>query len=354
MPKISVIVPVYRTEKYLCRCIDSILGQTFQDIELILIDDGSPDRCPEICEWYMQRDDRIRVVHQKNAGVAAARNTGLDVAMGDYFAFVDSDDWIASDMYQRMMDKAEEYDCDVVMCDCIKDFADKSELYSHDIRSGYYDKEQLVREYYPHLIMMENVEYPPTISNCLCLFRQRQYSCPNKVSQQKIKGDSLRYIEGVRYSEDLLFGAQLMYRACSFYYMKDQAYYHYCMNSESATHTFVPDKWKDYIMLYEEAERYFIPATEFDFRHQIDLMLLFFVYNAVNDITKSTLPQEQRLDVIQEILKDHRVRDMFHRLSIRKLPISIKLKLRTILYKYQIGQSSLMKYMDKKKTGKLG
>lgn len=93
MPKISVIVPVYNTEKYLRRCIDSILGQTFTDFELILVDDGSLDNCPQICDEYAAKDRRVIVIHKRNEGVSAARNCGLDVAQGTYIAFCDSDDY---------------------------------------------------------------------------------------------------------------------------------------------------------------------------------------------------------------------------------------------------------------------
>lgn len=97
MAKISVIIPVYRTELFLARCIDSVLRQTFQDFELILVDDGSPDKCGEICDRYAQVDHRIKVIHQTNAGVSAARNHGLEQATGSHVVFIDSDDWVDED-----------------------------------------------------------------------------------------------------------------------------------------------------------------------------------------------------------------------------------------------------------------
>ena len=96
MPTISVIVPVYNVEKYIHRCVDSILDQTFTDFELILVDDGSPDNCPAICDEYAAKDSRVRVIHQKNQGQAAARNYGVSMAKGAWISFVDSDDMIAS------------------------------------------------------------------------------------------------------------------------------------------------------------------------------------------------------------------------------------------------------------------
>lgn len=100
-PKISVIVPVYKVEKYLCKCIDSILAQTFTDFELLLIDDGSPDKSGEICDEYAEKDFRIRVFHKKNGGVSSARNLGLEKAKGEWISFVDADDWVSENYLEQ-------------------------------------------------------------------------------------------------------------------------------------------------------------------------------------------------------------------------------------------------------------
>lgn len=128
MPKISVIVPVYKVEKYLCRCIDSILAQTFTDFELILVNDGSPDKCGEICEEYAKKDSRIHVIHQKNGGLSAARNTGIDWASANsnskWITFIDSDDLVTQNYLDSMWKEALESDSQIVCCNC----AEKSEI----------------------------------------------------------------------------------------------------------------------------------------------------------------------------------------------------------------------------------
>jgi glycosyltransferase involved in cell wall biosynthesis len=115
-PVISIIVPVYKTEKYLRRCINSILVQTFTDFECILIDDGSPDDCPTICDEYAEKDKRIIAIHQENKGVSAARNVGLDIAKGDWIGFVDSDDWCDEGMFRFLYDNAIKHNADVSIC----------------------------------------------------------------------------------------------------------------------------------------------------------------------------------------------------------------------------------------------
>lgn len=116
MPVISIIVPVYKVEKYIDKCINSILKQSFEDFELILIDDGSPDNCPALCDKYALLDDRIKVVHKKNGGLSSARNAGIDVAKGEFLGFIDSDDWIDNDMYEILYNLAIKYNADIVEC----------------------------------------------------------------------------------------------------------------------------------------------------------------------------------------------------------------------------------------------
>lgn len=123
-PDVSILIPVYNEEVYLPRCLDSIVGQTLQSWELLLVDDGSTDRSGSICDSYAARDSRIRVIHQENAGISAARNAGLAVAAGKYIGFVDSDDWIAPEMFQRLLTIAGETDCPLVMCDARTVYAD--------------------------------------------------------------------------------------------------------------------------------------------------------------------------------------------------------------------------------------
>ena len=124
-PLVSIIVPVYNVEKYICQCIDSILNQTYENLEVILVDDGSPDNCGKICDEYAQFDKRVRVIHKENGGLSSARNAGLDAAKGDYIAFIDSDDYIAADMFATMLDIAIKDNADMVKCG-FKEFDDKS------------------------------------------------------------------------------------------------------------------------------------------------------------------------------------------------------------------------------------
>ena len=325
MPKVSIIVPIYKVEPYLKRCVDSLINQTLQDIEIILVDDGSPDNCPKMCDEFAKQDSRIKVVHKSNGGAASARNLGLDIATGDYFAFVDSDDYIEKNMYESMLKVAIDHNCNFVMCDCIKEYSDKSIVYSHNIREGFYTKDQLIKEHYQHLLIMENIEYPATISNWLFLFNKKLLNNP-----------SIRYPEGIKYSEDLLFGAMLLYKSDSFYYMKGVPFYHYCMNPTSVTHVFDSKKWDYYLKLHKLTKSHFSNTTDYDFTYQLNLLLLFFLFNTITDLkTNSGYEKEHLLDSLNNILKCKETTEMFKNVKVFRLPISLKQKIITLLMKYK-------------------
>jgi len=143
-PKISVVVPVYKAEKYLARCVDSLLAQTFRDFEIILIDDGSPDKSGEICDDYAKKDSRVRVIHQENGGVSAARQRGNDEARGEYVIHADPDDWTESPMFAELYAKAKEENADMVFCDFYDDFSPSCNYY-HSQTTGEVSAENFLR-----------------------------------------------------------------------------------------------------------------------------------------------------------------------------------------------------------------
>lgn len=148
-PKISVIVPVYKAEAYLHRCVDSILAQTFQDFEVLLVDDGSPDRSGEICDEYARKDKRVRVFHKENGGVSSARQCGMDHARGEYTIHADPDDWVDPTMLEELYQKAKEEDADMVICDFYEERKNKT-IYVRQQPSSL-DHETVLCELFGHL-----------------------------------------------------------------------------------------------------------------------------------------------------------------------------------------------------------
>lgn len=115
MPQISVIVPVYNVEQYLSRCLDSIINQTYRNFEVILVDDGSPDKCPEICDYYALQDNRIKVIHKENGGLADARNEGIRASSGEFITFIDSDDFVSFRYLEVLLDGITRHNADIII-----------------------------------------------------------------------------------------------------------------------------------------------------------------------------------------------------------------------------------------------
>lgn len=157
MPKISVIIPVYRVEQYLDRCLSSVCDQTFTDLEIILVDDGSPDQCPQMCDEWSRRDKRIRVIHKENGGLSAARNTGLEMAEGEYINFVDSDDWMMPDALEHLLKLCERYDADLSMAGMERTDGGKIKI-SSEYEDRMLTKDEFLRRFFK-AGTQENVQY---------------------------------------------------------------------------------------------------------------------------------------------------------------------------------------------------
>ncbi len=202
-PKVSVIVPVYKAERYLRKCVDSLLTQTFRDFEVLLVDDGSPDRSGVICDGYARRDRRVRVFHKANGGVSSARQCGLDNARGEYTIHADPDDWVEPNMLEELYRKAKAENADMVICD----------YYVNDNRGQRYvtqrpsalDHETVLRE----------------------LFQQLHGSCCNKlVKRACYKEFDVKFPEDFSLCEDLYFNTTLLKHALKITYLNG-AFYHY-------------------------------------------------------------------------------------------------------------------------------
>lgn len=144
---ISVIIPIYGIERYVGLCIESVINQTYKNLEIILVDDGSPDRCPEICDLYAQKDSRIKVIHKKNGGLVSARKAGINVAKGEYIGYVDGDDWIEPTFYEWLYREIIESDADMAVAGHSRDLFSKTTHLFSNIKSGIYEGDSLVALY---------------------------------------------------------------------------------------------------------------------------------------------------------------------------------------------------------------
>lgn len=190
MPKVSVIVPVYNVEKFLKRCLDSIIYQTLEDIEIICINDGSTDESSDILKMYKAVDDRIIVINQNNAGQSAARNKGIDIAKGEYIGFVDSDDWIDLEFYEKLYNSAKKYDADIAVGGIIR-------LHKHNNKYYLKIEDEVVTE-------DTNKKFE------LCDVPEKSYVWNKIYKTEKLKEFNLKFEEGILF-EDIIYTPQVLY-----------------------------------------------------------------------------------------------------------------------------------------------
>jgi len=235
---ISVIVPIYNSEKYIAACLDSILAQTYKELEIILVDDGSTDGSMRICKDYALKDNRIRMIHQENGGSTKARKTGLEAAQGEYISFVDSDDWIEDCFYETLYALLLENDADIVASGCLKEYEDKKIDLPNCFEEGVYKGQDLQEKIYPQMMYYKEGGFfswgiLPYLWNKL--FKR-------EVIEPCIYQMDFRIYDG----EDVACVFDACLRADSIY-IDNHAYYHYRIHANS-------------ICTMERGEQYFMNA----------------------------------------------------------------------------------------------
>lgn len=234
-PLISVIVPVYKVEKYLDECVRSIVNQTYRNLEIILVNDGSPDNCPQMCDDWAKRDARIRVIHKENGGVSSARNAGLDVCGGEYVAFVDSDDWLEPDMYETMLRYVKK---DVIV----------------------------ICNYLVHRSGGVSAGYKAELGKQIISFKREQFvdfhfmvvtgSPVNKLYLKKYC-ISIRFLKDISLGEDLLFNLEYFKRSKADILLLTDGLYHVRREEENTLSTkYRPDRYDCFLLLHNAVLRY--------------------------------------------------------------------------------------------------
>lgn len=233
-PKISIVVPIYNVEKYLDRCINSLLSQTLTDIEIILVDDGSPDNCPSMCDRWAERDSRIKVVHKANAGLGFARNSGIDVAIGDYVGFCDSDDAVEDTMYQNLYEATENGKYDVVYSGFRYETPQGQWRESRsfpDIRT--FDRTDADKVALSFVAETDITTGNRLVMSCCTVIYRREL-----LNRYNIRQMSEREV----LSEDMIFQIQVAQHASRVKFIPN-CQYHYYVNGASLTHTFKDSKF---------------------------------------------------------------------------------------------------------------
>lgn len=296
-PKVSVIVPCYKVEKYLDRCVESLVNQTLRDIEIILVDDGSPDRVPQMCDDWAAKDSRIKVVHKKNGGLGMACNSGIDVACGDYIAFVDSDDYLDLDCYECLYDYAISNDVDAVYSG-IKRVDDNGEVspMSQALEVRIFENESLTD------FKFGMIASPPGALN----ERERQMSAKIVLySGRIIRDNDIRFHSERQFiSEDLLFNLDFLSKCVRVMEVPNTFYYYY-VNATSLSRSFRPDRFDR----YKDLRDYLLSHYEFmefnnDYRCRVNKLFVGYVRSGIRKIVQSKQNYKTKMDMIKFICDD--------------------------------------------------
>ena len=329
MPKISVIVPVYNVEKFLERCVQSLRMQTLQDIEIILVDDQSPDNCPKICDEYEKKDERIKVIHKQNGGLGYARNSGMEVATGEYIAFVDSDDYVDLDMFETMYNVAKDNNVDFVRVDNYKELLGGeiiNKSYISPMEEGYYNQTELRKQLlFPQLGMLPQEDGSKYVS---CSVWRNIYR------RELIERLNLRFVsERDLISEDMPFNLQFMMNAKSAYVI-NKKFYHYIVNDKSLTQTYKQDRFEKEVILYNELVHM---AKTYEIYNECELRLsrhlLARARKCIKDEFVGNINKKDARNRVRNILETKEIRDVCKAYPFVSLPFKYKIYAYLVKYK---------------------
>lgn len=321
-PLISIIIPVYNVEKYLSKCLDSVINQTYKNLEIICINDSSQDDSLKILERYAEIDSRIKVIVKENEGVSEARNRGLDVSNGEYIMFVDADDWIYLNMCELMYSEMQKNKADVVMCDYMKEFSDKTKqnhTYDSDL---YFSKDEVYHKLYRRMIgLYEDELSQPEKADNLCTIWAKLYK-RNIIEENNIRFYDIRKIGTY---EDGLFNLDVFKCSSSAFYVAKGLYHYRKDNGNSITtiqnkniqaqHEKIHDYMLDYIDKYQLSDEFSAAL-----KNRIALELLGYGLNIIGNDENSI----KKIKEIKKIISNDRYKQAYKQLKIEYMPIHWK------------------------------
>ena len=295
MTQLSIIVPVYKTEKYLEQCVDSILAQTISDYEIILVDDGSPDGCGVICDRYAREHENVQVIHKQNQGLTAARQTGIAAAQGTYVAFVDSDDWVSPDMYEHLLTQAVQNKADLVSGGFIQEFDDHSVPCFDAIPAGVYQGQKLKEILPDALYCVDKMCQGLAPSTCTKLYR-KETAIDHFLSRK----------DSASFGEDTLFTFPVLFKSGCLVVDTAHAGYHYRILGNSMSHGHNPKFFSDvhtvYTQISQAAEPVMTPALRTAVAYDYVFLFSYGLYQELSRANKDSY--FKKYQILKTLMQD--------------------------------------------------
>lgn len=299
-PVFSIIVPIYKVEEYLPQCLDSILGQKYEDFEVLLIDDGSPDNCPDICDKYAQKDQRIRVLHKQNEGLVKAREDGLEMAQGIYIGYVDGDDWMEDNWLIKVSEVVKAYQPDMITYNTYLDYPNHTEQVELLVADGFYDKKAMEQEIYPIMLYDNNENFYkfgiyPSVSNKMI---KKDIIVKNRCTDYRIT-----------MGEDAACVYASLLDAKTLFVMNDY-FYHYRQNPGSMTNAYDENRFEKYQLLLTYMDKV-LKHAQYGLEEQLKYHKAFRVKHAILNESKAPGSLRKRAAQLKQKLRQYGFEDAF-------------------------------------------
>lgn len=325
--KVSVIVPVYNVEKYIHRCINSLLEQTLKDIEIILVDDESPDDSGKICDEYAKRHSNIKVIHKANGGLGYARNSGLEVAIGEFVGFIDSDDFIEPNMYEDLYCFAKNNHLDTVFSAGFK-FYDKGNIEEKPevINIKIWENNKIYEDFIPNIIGS-----PPTYCSDV---KYVMSVCRGIYSLKQIQKSNIKFVSEREFlSEDILFNIEYLIKSRKIG-MIPKCYYYYCCNDGSLTRSYRPDMKDRMNRLYVAIKEKLQEVMIYDFANlNLDRLYLLMVRGAIKSEFLNNTDIKNRKLKLKKLFNDEILTKILKTYPFELLPIKHRIFFHLLKYK---------------------
>lgn len=316
--KVTVVIPVYKTEKYLKECVDSVTNQTFKEIEILLIDDGSPDNSGILCDELAKMDGRIKVIHKENGGAASARNLGIEMANGEYIMFLDSDDWLEKQAIEILVNKIEVEPLDIIRFNYIREFSDSSLIKENTfLKLTTYDAKACKEVYRQSISLIGNELKHPENQNFLAS------ACFNIYKRELIMVNNIRFesLKELGSFEDGLFNVHCYSRMKSFAYL-DQGLYHYRKtNVASFTSNYRENFLRKNDVLISKLRKIVEVFNAEHIKTALNNRIAIGTFELCLNAMKSKHSLSEKYDEIKEIINDKLHKDAFEKFDLSCLPL---------------------------------